>query len=69
MNLPSRHQINDRVSLKIGEGYIGATVVGVFFTAPKVLYTVVTDDDIQLENVDSVIVLDPVTGDSDRLAA
>lgn len=63
--LPSHHQINNKVSLKFGEGYIGAQVVGVFFTESKVLYTVITDDDIQLEHVDSVIVLDPVSGETD----
>lgn len=63
--LPSRHQINDQVSLKFGGGYVGAKVVGVFFTEGKVLYTVTTDHDIQLDNVDSCIVVDPVTGDTD----
>lgn len=63
--LPSRHQINDRVSLKFGEGYVGAQVVGVLFTEPKVLYTIVTDQDVQLDSVDSAIVCDPVTGETD----
>jgi hypothetical protein len=63
--LPSHHQINDRVSLKFGEGYVGAQVVGVFFTEAKVLYTVVTDQDIQLENVDSAVVCDPASGETD----
>lgn len=63
--LPSHHQLNDRVSLKFGEGYVGAYVVGVLFTESKVLYTVTTDDDIQLDNVDSAIVVHPVEGTVD----
>jgi hypothetical protein len=65
MLLPSRHQINDRVSVHFSGAYIGAQVVGVFFNEAKVLYTVVTDGNIQLENVDSCVVLDPLTGVTD----
>jgi hypothetical protein len=63
--LPSRHQINDRVSIKFGGGYVGANVVGVSFTEAKVRYSCSTDHAGLVENVDSSVVCDPVSGETD----